>query len=167
MVSECNIIGLGETAKQFNGKGITIGVNDAAHKWGLELDFLVLQDNPTNFTFERYQNIIDHPPKKMVITNQAEWVESFKKNTKVEAWFFDQYKILDSTFYALLVASVLDFKDINIYGADFYHHPQLSQKIPQIIEQYNKYFLGKEDFFKIRVPKQSALSQCQNVTLID
>lgn len=164
MASEVNIIGLGETAKQFNGKGITIGVNDAAHKWGLELDYLVLQDNPTNFTFERYQNIIDNPPKEKVYSNQLEWRKSFKKGI----WSLHPLQIsLDSTFFALQIAIHLEFKTINIFGADFYHHPQLGQKIPQIIEQYNKYFLGKEDLFKIRVPKQSALSQCQNVTLID
>lgn len=164
MASEVNIIGLGETAKQFNGKGITIGVNDAAHKWGLELDYLVLQDNPTNFSFERYQNIIDHPPKERVHSNQLEWKEHFKKGI-YSIWGLS--RSLDSTFFALQVAVNLGFTEINIYGADFYHHPQLGQKIPQIIEQYNQFILGKEHFFKIKVPKQSALSQCQNVTLID
>lgn len=163
MASEVNIIGLGETAKQFNGKGLTIGVNDAAHKWGLQLDYLVLQDNPTNFSFERYQNIINNPPKKMVLSNQKEWGCYFK-NFELHEFYL---KSLDSTFFALWITHKLGFTKVNIYGADFYHHPQLGQKIPLIIEQYNQYLNAMKNNVAVRVPVQSALSQCQNVTLID
>lgn len=163
MASEVNIIGLGETAKQFNGKGITIGVNDAAHKWGLQLDFLVLQDNPTNFSFKRYQNIINNPPQVDVYSNQQEWKHYFKNFEFINF----QKKSLDSTFFALWVAYELGFTKVNIYGADFYHHPQLGQKIPQIIKQYDEYLNAMKNKIAVRVPKQSALSQCQNVTLID
>lgn len=169
MAKEINIIGLGETAKQFNGKGLTIGVNDAAHKWGLQLDYLVLQDDPTNFDYTRFKNIIDNPPKEFVFTNQPQWKLHFLKKFQL----IDDVKSLDSTFSALKVATslclVLNCKVINIFGADFYNHPQLSQKIPEIINRYNNLIKNLKLLadVTVRVPKQSALAQCQNVTLID
>lgn len=170
MVKEVNIIGLGETAKQFNGKGLTIGVNDAAHKWGLKLDYLVLQDDPTNFSFERFVNIIEHPPKEYVYTNQPQWRLHFLRQVKlIEV----KSKSLDSTFFALQLATalglILDYKVINIFGADFYNHAELSKKIPEIINQYNIGIQNAKELcgITVRVPKQSALAKCQNVTLID
>jgi hypothetical protein len=165
MANECFVLGLGETLSQFNRLGTTIGVNDVSHKLGLQLDYLVLQDNPTNFSFERYQRIIDNPPKTKVFTNQFEWQKCFG-NVTVEINNFKMLSI-DSTFFALKMAYALGFTTINLFGVDFTNHPQHSQKLNIILANYNKLFefLAAKNI-KVNIPKASALSSCKNITVI-
>lgn len=153
------ILGLGPTLNNFTPNGTpTIGVNDINSKLkklnkNHVVDYLVLQDNPAAFDFDRYLTIINNPPKNMVFANNEFniYTEIFKNcqllrlvpsafsifDTPVNK--FNQWEIpssIDSTFLACVVAARLGYKNIVTFGADFTQHPRLSKQLNTILTNY-------------------------------
>lgn len=178
------VLGLGPTLNNFTPNGTpTIGVNDINKKLldlnkGHKTDYLVLQDNPPNFEYDRYLDIINHPPKSTVFSNHNIFRDLFTENpfehlrlvpfhysildtpvTKFNKWEIPSS--IDSTFLACVIAARLGYKNIVLFGADFTNHPRLSQQLGTITGQYEllKEKLKNHGINLYCCSKQSKLSQ--------
>ena len=165
-----NILGLGQSLKEYkpNG-GITIGVNDITTF--VDIDYLVIQDKPHAFSFNRYQQIIDNPPKKYVFSYQTEWQQDFAKEDNNIFLHLPQ-KIttgLDSTYLAVKIARIyFNASQINLYGVDFTNHPQHSKILPKILKQYEQIAEVLSDLnIKLCCTNTSALKDIKNIHPIE
>lgn len=178
-----NILGLGETLQNFNGEGVTMGVNDINSKISNPVNYLVLQDPPFAFDYTRFENITKTPPKNLVFSQFEQWEQMFYNFQRVEVHpfranpiinhpnFFHSWNFptsVDSSFLAVVIAYRLGFKNIKTFGVDFTTHPAHSQHLNQILEQYeNLLTLLKPEGLEISCSKYSQLSRVKNITLID
>lgn len=139
-----SIIGLGESAIQYNGKGDTIGVNDA---WKFHKTKVLLCADPMNrFTTERKRTIQESAPE-LFVTYSREWLQYFTPNYEKikpslkykELYFSDGRKVrfapwkgevkegiinysLTSPFIAISLAHYMGYKEIVLWGVDFKTH---------------------------------------------
>lgn len=141
-----SIIALGESASQFDGKGDTLGVNDAWRHF--HTDILLVCDPPNRFTPERRKIITDSKPR-LFISNQLPWMRHFMPEDNAdrirpsmrynELFFSDGRKMrfspwkglfntdrvhysLTSPFVAINLAYKLGYKEIVLWGVDFKTH---------------------------------------------
>lgn len=127
-----HIIGLGETAKHWDGSGPSIGCNDAA-MWGHELNYLVLLNTPNQFAPERMEYIkntkakvyADHPNQwnkyfdNVHEFNSRQWSPS-NKLEKISKNYL--YHSKTSPFAAISLAYSWGFTNIILWGVDFKDH---------------------------------------------
>lgn len=163
------ILGLGPTLDFYLPNGTpTIGVNDVNAKH--TTDYLVIQDEPAAFDWERYINITKNPPKKQVFSQHNVYKDLFPgmftqlrvvpyqlgildiSETKFNRW--ELPCSIDSTFLACVVAYRLGFKNIVTHGADFINHPGLNNRLPVILNQY--------DLLKTKLAQKGVNLYCSN-----
>jgi hypothetical protein len=152
------VLGLGPTLANYTPNGTpTIGVNDINQKLkNLNkqhiVNYVVVQDDPGSFDFDRYTNIINQPPKYRFFSQNSIYREiincPFQQlrlipyglsifDTPIDK--FNRWEIpssIDSTYLACIIASRLGYKNIVLHGADFTNHPELIKKINTILIQY-------------------------------
>ncbi len=153
------VLGLGPTLNNFTPNGTpTIGVNDINVKLQQlnkkhVVNNLVLQDNPPNFEYNRYLDIINNPPTDKVYSQHNVYrdiiscpFEHLRLVPYAYSIFdvpitkFNQWEVpssIDSTFLACVVAARLGYKNIVTFGADFGSHPNLSQQLGVILTNYD------------------------------
>jgi len=163
------ILGLGETLSFYRPNGTpTIGVNDInkTHK----TDYLVIQDLPSIFSWERYTNITKNPPKKQVFSQHDVYKDLFPgmfTQLRVIPYQlgildtpenkFNRWELpcsVDSTFLACVVAYRLGFKNIVTHGVDFINHTGLNNRLPVILNQY--------DLLKTKLAEKGVNLYCSN-----
>lgn len=137
-----SIIGLGESAQYFDGKGPTIGVNDCFRIH--PVDTLLLIDPPRRFTPER-RHIIEQSKPKLAVFYDLGWAQyftnhKFKPNYNRKEIYFSDGRVmrfskymgklhndrilhsLTSPFVAMSLAYVLGYKEIVLWGVDLNTH---------------------------------------------
>jgi len=125
-MNQINIIACGETARNWNGQGFSIGVNDGLrfHK----TDYLICINAPSKFTQERREFIVHHPGKFFAHTNS--WREFRPDMELITVVSFTSGQILKdrlyhsrtSPFTAMSMAFNLGAKEIILWGVDFKTH---------------------------------------------
>ena len=127
-MGQCAIIGCGPTAKFFNGKYDSIGVNDA---WKFRrTDYLLVADTKKTFRDSgRYDFIARCKPEKFFYYYKLnEWKDMHNAEIyHAIKWQgnLDPNKIytsMSTPFVALSMAVHLGYGEIIIYGADYYNH---------------------------------------------
>lgn len=131
-MDEVSIIGCGETASQWDGKGFSIGVNDC-WRFGKPTDYLVVVNTKKQFTEERLNWIIRSQPERLY-THSEDYRHDFPESIffKLKEDCFQKWrgKLIDSTvqfsktspFVAISLAYSIGAKTINLYGVDFNNH---------------------------------------------
>lgn len=128
-----NIIGCGETTKNWDGSGVSIGVNDC-WKYGKPTQSLMLLNHNTSFSPERMKTITSSTPQIMY-THLNEWQKYFPisfKKINIEQWSngkLSKDKIFyskTSPFCAISLAYCLGYDKIILWGVDFVDHPYYS-----------------------------------------
>lgn len=82
-MNEVSIIGCGETASQWDGKGISIGVNDC-WRFGKPTDYLVVVNTKKQFNQDRLDWILRSQPS-ILFTHSSEWLEHFPEVTFLDS----------------------------------------------------------------------------------
>jgi len=142
-----SIIGCGDSGKEWDGSGISIGVNDAA-KFGHPLTYLLVCNRPQQFSSERLETIINTRPKYFYShkSNWAEWFPEWKK-LRLETWGTHRYHLVKGHYYAsdtspfiaMTLAYNLGATKIIIYGVDFKHHHIFHELNPQTNREVERY----------------------------
>lgn len=122
-----NIVALGETAKQWNGEGFSIGVNDC-FRWGKPTDNLVLVDSLRSIPTRK--NIVTKSNPEILWSNMSCWTfhPSFKPLGQTFHWkgrFVpgNLYHSNNSPFIAVTLAYRLGYRTMILWGGRF-EHPQ-------------------------------------------
>lgn len=143
-----HIIACGDSAKHWNGKGYSIGVNDAA-KWGHHINRLIVVNSPTRFKDEpeRMRMIMSSTPDEFYCNN-ASWEHAFPKWKRLDLVSFSfsgrilKHKLVcskTSPFIAISMAYNLGATDIVIWGVDMMTHKYFNPKTKQFMSEYNNY----------------------------
>ena len=126
----CNIIGLGQTATNWDGSGYSIGVNDV-EKFGFKVDRLIvvngfrsqpdrlktiLNSTPKDGLYSQIFSFTHHPNYKHIGSMQR-WKGSFKHGVL--------YHSSSSPFIGVSMAHNMGFKEIILYGCDMIDHKTL------------------------------------------
>lgn len=139
---KCAIVGCGPTAKFFDGKCDSIGVNDA---WKYKrTGMLLVVDPKRNFRNEgRLDYIMKCTPEKFFYYDGfLEWKDAHNAEVyHATKWqgHLDPGKIytsMSTPFVALSMAIYLGYDQITIYGADYYNHPNFN---PDSIKTKNRF----------------------------
>ena len=163
-----NVIGLGNSAHRYNGKGISIGVNDC---WSIHpCDYVVCVDKPERFNDE---------PDRLVTIKASKPILFF---SHLDEWMFmngfiqmnlashrgDLSEIdtkypysISSSYCAVGIAYKLGAKQIDIYGVDMNDHKTIKDAIKDSeVRRFRELFKvlqGKG--VRVRVTKESVLSE--------
>lgn len=126
---KCSIVGLGETATLWDGKGYSIGVNDC-WKYGKTTDVLVVVNNFKKEP-ERYRIINDSRPREFY-SNLTWWrhhpnfkeltMRRFTGHIREGTIYHSSTHLGTSPFIAISLAVNKGFKEIVLYGVDFTCH---------------------------------------------
>lgn len=130
-----SILACGESGSQWDGEGLSIGVNDC-WKFGRPTTYLlcvqtIQQMTPPRQPKERLKTIIESKPEKFY-THKIEWQRFFPNMelVKIERWKGRLTGKLQfsrtSPFIALILAHNMGFDHIKLYGADFNTHQHYS-----------------------------------------
>jgi hypothetical protein len=136
-MNHISIIACGESGSQWDGQGVSIGVNDC-WKFGKPTTYLlcvqtIQQMTPPRQPKERLKTIIESKPEKFY-THKKEWERFFKPDvleliniTKWKGRLTGQVQFSrTSPFIALILAHNLGFDHMKLYGADFNTHRDYS-----------------------------------------
>ena len=145
------VLGLGETLSNYKPSNVpTIGVNDICTK--IKTDYLVIQDLPITFDWDRYLSIVNHPPKKQVFSQHSVYADKFQQFTQLRVVpyqfslldesieKFNRWEVpcsIDSSFLACVISYKLGYKNIITHGVDFGNHPELIKRLPVILNSYD------------------------------
>lgn len=172
-MSSISIIGCGPTAPQWDGTGLSIGVNDC-WRFGKPTDHLVCVNTKKQFTDERLSWILNSQPTGFY-THYEEYREHFPKEVfvKLQENEFQKWRgrlqegILQfsktSPFVAISLAHKMGATEINIYGVDFVDHkvynPTNEVELKAEIRNYKDLFDQlKAKGIKITTTKESYLN---------
>lgn len=173
-----NIIGCGESAKLWDGTGLSIGVNDCEKH--LPVDFLVIVNAPQLFRSEPDRMEVMKKTKARVITNMPEeWGRYFQKVHEIKDHEFRRwsgsfkngnsttYFAETSPFVAMSVAYNMGASEIRLYGVDFNSHKMFKPGIPGLDAEVQRYLSFSSEVRKkgceVRVTRQSFLSKFMEV----
>lgn len=147
-----NIIGCGESAAQWDGHGLSIGVNDC-EKAGHRVGALILVNQPEEFRGERMETIVQTGAQKIYCHDEAVywWKKIFPHVTVMEPFkrWGGQFRTDKQTIYhsdtspfiAMSLAFRLGARELVLWGVDFQtHHIYQPGKIHHRgeIERYQK-----------------------------
>lgn len=139
-----HVVGCGETGKEWDGHGISIGVNDA-WKFGKPTTYLLVCNRPDQFTAERLRTITSSTPK-FFYTHKPNWSMWFPtwKRLNVVTWYGElrkgQYYSSDtSPFIAMTLAYNLGATKIILWGVDFINHKIFNTGNPETKREIGKY----------------------------
>lgn len=145
----CNIIGLGDSAKHWNGSGFSVGCNDA-FKWGHKLNHLIVINHPSKFSKEpeRFKTIVESKPELFLSHTQA-WRQWFPDMQHIRPSKLygrlrkgTYYSAQTSPFVAMSHAFNLGAIDIILWGVDMVNHKvfhETSKKQKEEIDNYNRF----------------------------
>jgi hypothetical protein len=143
-MSTFTIVGCGDTAKDWQPNGHSIGVNDS-WKWGKETDSLLVCNNPFRFTEQR-REIIKNSKPKIFYCNNASWSFAFPdwQKLNLKPWYNVVnpnciYYSNTSPFIAISLAYTLGAKDIILWGVDFKTHHIYTETNPQTKREVERY----------------------------
>jgi len=121
-----NVVGLGESAKSWNGEGFSIGVNDAFRF--RPTNYLMVINAPNKFNAERLKIITESKPEKFIAHNYG-WQKWFPDMEYIVPVSFTSAMIKDkvycsrtSPFAAMSYAYNMGAKEIVLWGVDFKTH---------------------------------------------
>lgn len=140
-----NIIGCGESAANWDGKGESIGVNDC-WKYGNPTDYLVLVNGIRKFPPQRLATIINSLPKR-VITHLAEWREVMRCPVDLITFGLWNNQLLPgrifhaetSPFVAMSWAYREGYDEMILWGVDFKTHQTYSPGLPSYEGEMKQY----------------------------
>lgn len=139
-----NVVACGQTGSQWDGTGISIGVNDA-WKWGKPTTHLLLANRPHSFSPQRFQTIINSKPERFYC-DKADWQQYFPDwiKLRLKPWygsFFKEnfYYSDTSPFIAICLAANLGAKEIVLWGVDFIDHHMYNGGNPQTKREIERY----------------------------
>jgi hypothetical protein len=144
-MNQVHIIGCGESAKNWDGIGFSIGVNDCFryHK----TNYLLIINAPNKFTPERMQVIRNSEPDK-VFCHTMLWKQYFPNMEYITLQAFTSgqirpgmlYHSSTSPFAAMSLAYNIGAKEIILWGVDFkthkHYHPG-TQELKSELWKYN------------------------------
>ena len=148
MSNSISIIGCGETASQWDGRGMSIGVNDC-WRFGKATNILIVVNSKKQFDDERLKYIVNAAPEHFY-THLKEWRYEFSEkcfklldDSNFAKWRGKlTYKIQHSKtspFVAISLAYQLGYKEIKIYGADFNTHKVYSDDSKELQAELKNY----------------------------
>ena len=131
------IICCGDSARNWEPRGTTLGVNDS-WKFGKPTDILLCCNRPVDFTKDRLRTITTSTPKTFY-SHKGNWAYAFPdwKKIHLHNWSGSRYFVPymnkpiehkmtyssnTSSFIALSLAYNLGAKEIIMYGIDFMNH---------------------------------------------
>lgn len=141
-----NILGCGESTKQYHGHGMSIGVNDCL-KHGHKPNLLGIWNHRNKFTPDRVSTIIKTNPIKLY-TDTDSWDKYFPDIVKVKLRSWDGHVRKEpdrlahahtSPFIAMSLAYNLGATKIVLWGADFITHGTWSKSNPQMSIELRQY----------------------------
>lgn len=137
-MTRISIIGCGpETGPLWDGKGVSLGVNDC-EKHGKKVDYLLLLNSVGKFSPERLA-IIEATRPITCYSHLPKWGEVFSnfKHIQTTLWGGTEikpgviYHSKTSPFCALSLALVMGFQEAVLWGVDFGTHKTFSPGKPQ------------------------------------
>ena len=167
-----NIVALGDSAKHYDGSGLSIGVNDA-FKFGHKLQNLLLANAPGKFEPERLQTIVNSRPDNFYSNTEA-WKKYFPNmiHYKTESWNGILIKkrglttMNSSPCIAMHLAWQLGATELVLWGVDFKTHETIKDGILKTeLRQYRAFIHAlKENGVETYLgAKGSALQEFVNV----
>lgn len=143
-----DILGLGESIELFKpSDNITFGVNDIFRIH--PVDYLVVVDSPSRFSFERLSIIKNSTPIKF-LSNRKEY--AYRPDySHIELAFLPEPLDLDNkinvSLFSPYIATILAYKmfkpdRVNLYGVDMDNHPTLSnpRRTQRIKKDWNELY---------------------------
>jgi hypothetical protein len=152
----CHVIGLGYSAKNWDGSGYSLGVNDAA-KWGFPLNELILVNKPSKFAPERLREIKGGKYWKVYSHKPGDWKTHFEfpeetlEQLPLSPFVGRVRKGIiyksggTSPFIAMSKAFVNGATEIILWGVDFKNHRVFkpgSSALKKELFQYKKLIEG-------------------------
>lgn len=143
-----SIIGLGDSAKHWDGSGPSIGVNDV-YKFGHHPTYLLILNAPKLFN-GRLETITSTKPHKVYTDQPHSWQKHFT-NIPVNQflsrlWSSDRkvsknylYHSKTSPFAAISLAYSWGFTEIVLYGVDFVNHHKYNPSNKHYTNEFNNY----------------------------
>lgn len=139
-----NIIACGDSAKQWDGTGHSVGVNDS-FKWGHHIEHLVVCNRPENFPSNRLEIIKNSTPDQFYC-HKSDWERYFPAWNKINIipWYgtYHKDKIYHSDtspFIAICLALKLGATELVLYGVDFINHSKYKQGDPVTKREIDQY----------------------------
>jgi hypothetical protein len=141
-----NIVACGETASQYPGHGMSIGLNDS-FKYGHQPNILGVFNHRSKFTQDRLNTIIKTKPVKFYADSDS-WEKYFPAMIKVKlrSWDGHLYKTPDrlahahtSPFIGMSLAYNLGASKIVLWGCDFINHHTWVRSNSQMIIELRQY----------------------------
>jgi len=127
------VLGCGQTGEQWDGEGISLGVNDC-WKFGKPTTYLLCVQTLQQWNRhprERLQTIIESDPVKFY-SHKQEWEKHFKQLEviKIKRWNGKLNGTIQfsrtSPFIAIVMAHLWGYEHIKLFGVDFTDHPHYS-----------------------------------------
>jgi hypothetical protein len=151
-VKSISIIGCADSAQQWDGQGISIGVNDC-WKFGKPTTFLVCVNGFRMFDKQRLKTIVNSAPEKFY-SSLTVWKEYFNgtfEKIDLRRWkgrVIEQYQSSKtSPFIAISMAYVWGYDHIKIYGVDYLNHKTFSDLNPDT-SYFRNEMKNYEELFK-------------------
>ena len=135
-MSRVHIIACGESGALWDGKGLSLGVNDC-EKFGKKVDYLLLLDSIGKFSPERLNTITSTRPKTC-FSHRAKWADHFSnfKLIDIQRWNGPEikpgvvYHSNTSPFGALSLSLVMGFSEAVLWGVDMISHHRFGKGRP-------------------------------------
>lgn len=141
-----HIIACGETAKQWHGQGLSIGLNDY-FKYGKKASILAIFNHRSRFTPDRIETILKTRPVKFYSDSDS-WEKYFPDmiRVKLRSWDGHLYKTPDrlahtdtGPFICMSLAYNLGATKIVLWGADFQNHKTWTKQNPEMAIELRQY----------------------------
>ena len=149
-MSTFTIVATGNSAKDWQSNGYSIGVNDC-WKWGKPTDGLLICNRPAEFRGERMAIIQKSTPKDFY-SHKSNWAEYFPhwKKIRLHVWNGtlhswprtdgpSAYSYNTSPIIAITLAYNLGAKEIIIWGVDFVNHHLFNSDNPETKREVKAY----------------------------
>jgi hypothetical protein len=147
-----NIVGLGSTAKHWDGIGTSIGVNDCK-RLGFDPTYLLIVNTANQFTFDRLEFIKATKPHKLFTDQPDSWGKWFPDIPVVpinsRAWSHSNrlqkisknylYHSKTSPFLAISMAFSWGFTEIILWGVDMVDHHRYKPGEGAFLNEYASY----------------------------
>lgn len=150
MTNPFTIVACGDSAKDWQSVGYSIGVNDC-WKWGKPTDALLVCNRPETFSKERQEIIRQSKPAEFYC-NKATWSEWFPnwKKVRIHPWNGtlhqwprtdgpSAYSYNTSPIIAITLAYNLGATEIIIWGVDLVNHQVFNASNPETKREVKAY----------------------------
>lgn len=167
-----NVLCLGDSLKRYERNSeLTVGVNDVNKHFKEDpVDFLVVVDPPSAFTFKRCATIINYRCRQLFSQVGAWSVHpdftqiKFANGRSVLKKLDDKELVCysnNSAFVACVIAFKMGAKEIDVFGADFNDHPSFTgSSLERCLNDFKNLNAElKKRKVKLRVTKESRLAE--------